>query len=93
MDQAVARRRAARDLRRLADEVADVVDRPGWHQWAACRGQVDVMFPVATTEKAVAPAIQLCGTCEVFDECQAASVGERDGVWAGEVRVRVVAGR
>lgn len=44
VDEAVARRRAARDLCRLANEVADVVDRPGWHQRAACRDMGPAVF-------------------------------------------------
>lgn len=79
-----------------ADEVIDLMVnlRPAWHQHAACAGQLDTMFPVSEVGYSVdyGPAIALCHTCPVIDDCRTASIHEENGIWGGMVRERRLRG-
>jgi WhiB family redox-sensing transcriptional regulator len=71
------------------DQVTDAVDRPPWHRWARCSGRgADLFYPDPATAAAIATARRVCAGCQVVEECRAASVGERDGIWAGELHTR-----
>ena len=52
-----------------------------WEDGAACRGRTDLFYSESPAK--VAAAQWICKRCPVFDECAAAAVGERHGVWAG----------
>lgn len=74
------------------DDGVDGLDRlairPAWHARAACRGQVDTMFPGRGVSIDAARA--LCDACPVFDDCEA-DIDEAAkiigtalaGIWAG----------
>ncbi len=56
----------------------------GWRQDAACRGaDTDVFFPV--TDEEAGPALAICATCPVREECLefALVTRQEDGVWGG----------
>ena len=72
---------ADRQFRELANEIADLSERPSWHARAACRGMTDLFIPQSTAGWAVAPALEVCESCSVIEECRAASVTEVDGIW------------
>ena len=71
-----------------AEELLDMIEtlRPAWHADAACRGQTDVMFPVAERGKGrdTASAMLLCARCGVRAECADYGANEPDGVWGGQ---------
>jgi hypothetical protein len=74
---------------RPAPTISDVfalLERPAWHAKAACRGQLDVMFPKSRNNgKAWSAALGVCATCTVVDECRQAAERhhEAHGVWGG----------
>ncbi len=71
----------------LLAELAGVIRarEPPWRRYAACRGQVEVMFPKAPTgaHAAYSRALVLCASCPVVDPCREAGARERFGVWGG----------
>jgi WhiB family transcriptional regulator, redox-sensing transcriptional regulator len=72
----------------LYDQVADLSQRPSWHQKAACRGLTTMFFPVEANAATVARAAAVCATCPVTAECEEAAAGEYNGVWSGRLRTR-----
>lgn len=57
----------------------------GWRSDAACRGQVDVMFP--TRGEPTGPGKALCAGCQVFDRCaEWAEATNAGGISAGQSR-------
>lgn len=62
-------------------------ERPGWHARAACRGDVETMFPV--DELGVSFARLVCMGCPVVGECREWAIRNVRGssldlgVWAG----------
>lgn len=71
-----------------AEELLELIDtlRPAWHADAACRGQTDVMFPVAERGHRLdtSAARALCARCPVINECADYGANEPDGVWGGQ---------
>lgn len=60
------------------------IDQNGWRRDAACRGRASWMFfPARGDHRTLAAAKKVCGACLVRDECLAANIGERDGVYGG----------
>ncbi len=61
----------------------------GWLNAAACRdSDPEAFFPTAKIGSApyamdLNLVRRICAYCPVLDECDAAAVGEHDGVWAG----------
>ncbi len=69
--------------------ITHLLERPEWHARAACRGQVDTMFPKTRhNARAWDAALAVCVTCPVRRECHAAAThtGEVHGVWGGRRR-------
>lgn len=60
----------------------------GWRDDAACRGE-DTRRWFPTYETDARPAIRVCESCPVIDECRAeiesTPRGQRHGVWAGKL--------
>lgn len=83
MNDATGTRRVA------AERLAAALRRPDWHRYAACHGQLQVMFPAQRGKPLSGPATEraraVCRSCEVVDDCLAWAVAARpsDGVWAG----------
>ena len=67
------------------EDILDLLDalRPAWHADAACRGQTDVMFPVAEHGHRLdtTAARALCDRCPVRNPCADQGRTERYGVW------------
>ena len=62
----------------------DFLQRPEWHQWAACRGMGHGAF--IRGEKAdYGPTRELCDGCPVRQECLDAALDDSDlcGMWGG----------
>lgn len=57
-----------------------LLERPEWHEWAACRGMLDFFDLPEETQAA------RCAVCPVLDECQQAGAKADYGMWAGEVK-------
>lgn len=67
-------------------ELLSLLERPWWHQHAACRGQGwEPWFP--GRGQASEPAKAICAGCAVRDDCLAASLAlpptEVSGIWGG----------
>lgn len=76
----------------LLDELVGVCSarREPWRALAACRGQVTVMYPERPLDKPgrptgkppdYRPALKLCTTCPVVEQCWEAGRTESFGVW------------
>jgi WhiB family redox-sensing transcriptional regulator len=64
-------------------DLASLTQRPEWHSQAACRGMQHINFYPVRGENA-APALAICATCTVQDECLAQGVRNNErGVWGG----------
>lgn len=63
-----------------AEAALGLLERPEWHEWAACRGMAD-FFDLAPDVQA-----ERCAVCPVFDECQTAGLKEPYGMWSGELK-------
>ena len=64
-----------------------LVNRPAWHQRAACRGAgPDLFFPQRGAHRPV-EALTFCEDCSVRSECLASAleVSSTTGVWGGTV--------
>jgi hypothetical protein len=69
----------------LLDQVADLAEPPGWHRDAACRGMGPAaFFPESRSVEAGLPAMQICITCRVVEQCAEAGASERHGIWGGQ---------
>lgn len=70
------------EARALRVEMVD--PRPGWQEWAACRGEDPALFhpPKEDTE---APGLirKVCARCPVWRDCRSAGIGEVRGWWGG----------
>ena len=76
-------RRMDRYYDALTLPMADLeLTRPAWHRQAACRGMGTDLFFLDRGES-VAPALELCGGCQVVAECREAGLGTRYGIWGG----------
>jgi WhiB family redox-sensing transcriptional regulator len=64
---------------------ADLLHRPAWQKWAACRGADPRWFFPESRGETLKVARGLCSTCRVFDECRAFALAdpELSGMWAG----------
>ncbi|MDA8310254.1 MAG: WhiB family transcriptional regulator [Actinomycetota bacterium] len=65
--------------------IAEARSQP-WRGLAACRGRTEDMFPTVgrgSTALAYSPALAMCTTCPVVEECREAGAHERHGVWGG----------
>lgn len=77
----------------VADETPDfealfesILQRPAWHQRAACRGMgAEGFFPIRGEVMKFRQARVVCEGCEVRSECLGAALdtNERTGVWGG----------
>jgi hypothetical protein len=66
----------------IEPDVLELLERPEWHQRAACRGVgPDAFFP--EKGQSLEPAREHCRRCPVRVECVAAGAHEVDGIWAG----------
>ena len=55
-----------------------------WHHDAACRGMdVDLFFPRENDWRSSAPAVAVCNTCPVSDECLIENIAEQHGIFGG----------
>lgn len=55
-----------------------------WRQNAACLTYpVDVFFPVRGDHRGITEALAVCAGCDVVNECLAANIRERDGIFGG----------
>jgi len=92
LDPAVIATDRGADRPTSAEDILDLLDviRPAWHADAACRGQTDVMFPVAEHGHHLdtSAARALCDRCPVINECAEQGRTERYGVWGGSGRMR-----
>jgi WhiB family redox-sensing transcriptional regulator len=58
------------------------LDRPPWYELAACRGlDPDLFFP--ERGERTDDALAVCAPCPVRDDCLAAGLTERFGIWGG----------
>ena len=58
--------------------------REGWEQDAACRGHdVDLFFSIEEPDQEL--ALELCGSCEVREECLVSALKRHEmyGIWGG----------
>ena len=87
LDPAVIATDRGADRPTSAGDILDLLDalRPAWHADAACRGQTDVMFPVAEHGRRLdtSAARALCARCPVQAPCAEQGRTERYGVWGG----------
>ena len=87
LDPAVIATDRGADRPTSAEDILDLLDviRPAWHADAACRGQTDVMFPVAEHGRRLdtSAARALCDRCPVQAPCVEQGRTERYGVWGG----------
>lgn len=87
LDPAVIATDRGADRPTSAEDILDLLDalRPAWHADAACRGQTDVMFPVAEHGRRLdtSAARALCARCPVQAPCAEQGRTERYGVWGG----------
>ena len=87
LDPAVIATDRGADRPTSAEDILDLLDalRPAWHADAACRGQTDVMFPVAERGHRLdtSAARALCERCPVQAPCAEQGRTERYGVWGG----------
>lgn len=62
----------------------ELLARPEWHRFAACRGQgTDAFFP--GPGESAEPAKAVCAGCSVIEACQRAGAAAGGfGVWGGE---------
>jgi WhiB family redox-sensing transcriptional regulator len=60
----------------------DFLQRPAWHQEAACAGQTDLFFVKGTPPTRTR---QICGGCPVREECLAYALADPElvGLWGG----------
>ena len=87
LDPAVIATDRGADRPTSAEDILDLLDalHPAWHADAACRGQTDVMFPVAEHghQLDTTAACALCDRCPVRNPCAEAGRSEKYGVWGG----------
>ena len=85
LDPAVITTDRGADRPTSAEDILELLDalRPAWHADAACRGQTDVMFPVAEHGHRLdtTAARALCDRCPVRNPCAEAGRSEKYGVW------------
>ena len=85
LDPAVIATDRSADRPTSFEDILDLLDalRPAWHADAACRGQTDVMFPVAEHGHRLdtTAARALCDRCPVRNPCAEAGRSEKYGVW------------
>ena len=85
LDQAVIATDRGADRPTSFEDILDLIEnlRPAWHADAACRGQTDVMFPVAEHGHRLdtTAARALCDRCPVRNPCAEAGRSEKYGVW------------
>ena len=69
--------------------LGDLLNRPAWHRWAACRASgPSAFFPKRGGDGREARAI--CARCQVTEECLSYAVAGEDtvGIWAGTSAVQ-----
>ncbi len=66
-----------------ATVLAGLVNRPSWHQWAACRGVGAARFVIAHGAQYDGGQRQLCASCPVREQCLETALGDPDlvGLW------------
>jgi WhiB family transcriptional regulator, redox-sensing transcriptional regulator len=57
--------------------------RPGWHRHAACRTADPTISWFVARGEDPRPALAVCSTCPVRDQCLRAGENEPDGLWGG----------
>ena len=73
-----------------------LLDRPEWHQKAACKGVGADMFYPERGDNAKFLVAQFCAHCPVVEPCAEAGKRESFGVWGGRTarqRIRTRQGR
>lgn len=69
---------------RLVELLEERIDQNHWRKDAACRTRPPwLFFPARGDHKTLAAAKKICGACFVRDECLAANLDEREGVYGG----------
>ncbi len=65
--------------------IGEIMCRPQWHRWAACRGQGPDQFISGSVGASYAQAKEQCASCEVRAECLDAALADESlaGVWGG----------
>lgn len=81
-------RRGGADVSDLLVELAEIVEERNeqaeWRADAACRGRPTWMwFPGRGDHQTLHKALQVCGSCLVREQCRAANLHQRDGVYGG----------
>jgi hypothetical protein len=62
----------------------DLLDRPVWHRWAACKGGGHQEFIVELGGQYDDHVRQLCAVCPMRQECLEAALDDPDvGFWGG----------
>lgn len=65
----------------LVEALGQLLERPSWHQHAACRGAgTDAFF---TAEQTPYDALRYCVGCEARYQCMRAGMSEPAGTWGG----------
>lgn len=85
-DEPISVRYDARDnvTLRLVELLEARIDENPWRKQAACAGRPPWMFfPARGDHRTLAAAKKVCGACFVRDQCLAANLDERDGVYGG----------
>jgi len=64
--------------------IDELMNRPSWHRWAACRGQGTDAF-IAGRGGNYRPARTMCAECSVRAECLEAALADDElvGLWGG----------
>jgi WhiB family redox-sensing transcriptional regulator len=62
----------------------ELLDRPDWMRYAACKGLTDLFYPGQGVDNS--QAVRVCSTCPVRQRCLEAAHEntERFGVWGGQ---------
>lgn len=78
--------RGRADVSDLYLELAEIIeerrDQAAWRASAACRGRSTWMwFPARGDRETLDAALRICRSCIVRDQCRAANIDQRDGVY------------
>ncbi len=83
----VAVRRPSADISDLLLDLAEIVEERNEQPWraeAACRNRPSYLwFPARGDRETLDRAIRICRACMVRDECRAANLDKREGVYGG----------
>lgn len=79
--------RGRADISDLLLELAEIVEERNAQPWradAACRARPSYLwFPARGDTETASYALKICGACFVRDQCRAANIDQRDGIYGG----------